>query len=250
VDPNPASIAGLTVESVLGTGGTSTVYLARTSVQPVALKIFDSGHPSTSALAHPNVAKVLDRGQTDSGKHWITMQYAPGGDADTELRAGRMPPDRAVQIIACIAEALDFAHAHGVLHGDVKPSNFLLAEQDQVLLADFGAPPFAENGVVLASAAYASPEMLRGKEIDGRTDVYSLGCSLFRLLTGKPPFFDAASKVEVVQAHLHRDPPGATGFAPWLPAAMDDVVAKAMAKDPDARYQSAGELAAAANLRD
>jgi serine/threonine protein kinase len=229
----------------------STVYLARAGAQAVALKAFDSGQPSTSALVHPNIVPVLDRGQTASGKHWMAMPYVQGGDADTELRAGRMSPLHAVQIIACVADALDFAHAQGVVHGDVKPSNFLLAEQDRVLLADFAAPPFTVNGEILTSAAYASPEMLRGKEIDGRADVYSLGCSLFRLLTGKPPFFDAASKDEVVQAHLHRAAPRASGFAPWLPAPMDDVVAKAMAKDPDERYPSARALAdaAAAALR-
>jgi serine/threonine-protein kinase len=174
------------------------------------------------------------------------MQYALGGDADTELRLGRMPPDRTVHIIAGVAEALDFAHSRGVVHGDVKPSNFLLTEQDLVLLADFGTVPFVEHGEVLVSAAYASPDMLRGKTIDGRTDVYSLGCSLFRLLTGRPPFFDAESKDEVVNCHLHDAAPQPTRFAPWLPAAMDDVVATAMAKDPDARYQNAQALAAAA----
>lgn len=174
------------------------------------------------------------------------MPYVLGGDADTELRAGRMPPERAVQIITDVAEALDFAHAQGVVHGDVKPSNILLAEHDRALLADFAAPPFTENGVALVSAAYASPEMLRGKAVDGRTDIYSLGCSLFRLLTGKPPFFDAASKDEVVNCHLHDAAPQPTRFAPWLPAAMDDVVAKAMAKDPDQRFERARALATAA----
>lgn len=174
------------------------------------------------------------------------MQYAAGGDADSELRAGRMSPARAVRIVAGVADALDFAHSHGALHGDVKPSNFLLDEDDWALLTDFGVPPLVRNGAVLTSAAYASPELLRGKEIDGRSDVYSLGCSLFRLLTGKPPFFDAGSKDAVVQAHLHRERPRASTFAAWLPTAMDDVVATAMAKNPGKRYQTAGTLAAAA----
>ena len=245
MDPTPASVGGYVVESVLGTGGTGRVYLARDGAQLVALKVFDSKQPSTSALAHTNIVPVLDRGQTDSGKHWMAMPYARGGDADTELRTGRMSPARAVQIIAGVAAALDFAHRRGIVHGDVKPSNFLLAEHDRVLLADFGTPPFAEGGMVLTSAAYASPEMLRGSEIDGRADLYSLGCSLFRLLTGKPPFFDAASTAEVVDCHLHRAAPQTTRFAPWLPAAMDNVVTKAMAKDPDQRFQSAQALAAA-----
>ncbi len=243
MDPKPASVAGYSIQSVLGTGGTGTVYLARDGLHLVALKVFDSRRPSTVALVHPHIMPVLDRGRTESGKYWIAMPYASGGDADAELRAGRMAPTRAVQIIGDVAEALDFAHARGVVHGDVKPSNFLLAEQDRVLLADFGTPPFAGSGTVLLSAAYASPEMLQRKEIDGRADVYSLGCSLFRLLTGKPPFFDAGSKDAVVQAHLHRDAPRATSFARWLPASINDVIATAMAKDPSERFQSARAFA-------
>jgi serine/threonine-protein kinase len=229
----------------------STVYLALHADRVVALKVFNSPRVPPPALHHPNIVPVLDRGQTDSGQHWLTMPYVPGRDADTELRAGRMAPPRAIQTIACVAEALDFAHTQGVVHGDVKPSNFLLAEKDRVLLADFATLPFAENGVVLVSAAYASPEILRGNLIDGPTDIYSLGCSLFRLLTGKPPFFDAVSKDEVVNCHLHDAAPQPTRFAPWLPPAMDDVVAKAMAKDPEERFQSARALAdeAAAAMR-
>ncbi len=244
MDPAPASVAGYAIRSVLGTGGMSTVYLAHDSARLVALKVFNSGCPTPPALHHPNIVAVYGHGQTPEGQGWLAMRYAPGGDADAELRAGRMPPERAVQIVADIAEALDYAHAHGVVHGDVKPSNFLLAER--VLLADFGVPPFANDGLVLTSAAYAAPEMLRGREVDGRADVYSLGCSLFRLLTGKPPFFNAGSKDEVVRAHLHRPAPRATEWAPWLPPAMDEVVATAMAKDPPERYQSAGDLARAA----
>ncbi|WP_445167645.1 serine/threonine-protein kinase [Mycolicibacterium sp. Dal123E01] len=241
---DPVSIDGHFIQSVLGSGGTGTVYLARNAGGLVALKVLDVECPPP--LRHPHIVPVYAHGQTTDGKHWLTMQYVPGGDADSELRAGRMSPERAVHIIAGIAEALDFVHAQGVVHGDVKPSNFLLAEDDRVLLADFGSPPFVADGVVLTSAAYASPEMLRGNVIDGRADIYSLGCSLFRLLTGKPPFVDAGAKDEVVQAHLHREPPRATRFAPWLPAAMDSVVTAAMAKDPHGRYQNARALADAA----
>ncbi|WP_431234255.1 serine/threonine-protein kinase [Mycolicibacterium psychrotolerans] len=241
---DPVSVGGYVVESVLGAGGTGTVYLANNAGRLVALKVSTSGAPP--ALVHSNIVPVYDHGATPDGKRWLAMEYVADGDADSELRAGRMSPDRAAHIIAGVARALDFAHAHGVVHGDVKPSNFLL-DGDRVLLADFGAAPFAADGMVLASAAYASPEMLRGNEVDGRADVYSLGCSLFRLLTGKPPFFDAGSKDDVVQAHLHREPPGATEFAPWLPQAIDDVIATAMAKDPAERYPSAGELARAAS---
>jgi len=238
---DPVSIDGYSIQSVLGTGGTGTVYLARDAGGLVAVKVFHSGAHAPALLDHPNIVRIVD-----SGTQWVAMQYLPCGDADGELRAGRMAPERAAHIVADIAEALDFAHSHGVVHGDVKPSNFLLAEDDRALLADFGTPPFVRDGEVLTSAAYAAPEMLRGKVIDGRADTYSLGCALFRLLTGKPPFFDAESKDEVVAAHLHRSPPRVTRFAPWLPVAMDDVVTTAMAKDPGDRFEDARALAGAA----
>ena len=240
MDRTPASIGGYEIQSVLGTGGMGTVYLARKVDRLVALKVLHSGTAAPALLDHPNIVRIVD-----SGKDWVAMQYLPDGDADSELRAGRMSPERAVHVISEIARALDYAHSKGVVHGDVKPSNFLL-DGDRVLLSDFGVRPFAVDGMVVTSAAYAAPEMLRGKPLDGRADVYSLGCSLFRLLTGKPPFFDAGSKDEVVQAHLHREPPRPTEFAPWLPSAMDDVVTTALCKDPDGRYSSAGALARAA----
>ncbi|GAY15860.1 serine/threonine-protein kinase [Mycobacterium sp. shizuoka-1] len=239
-----ADVGGYSIRSVLGTGGTATVYLAHGHGREVALKVGPTA--CRVPLRHPHIVAVYDQGELPDGNHWTALQYATGGDADSELRAGRMPPARTVHIVADVAQALDFAHAHGVVHGDVKPSNFLLAEHDWVLLADFGTLPFVRDGTVLVSAAYAAPEMVRGMAVDGRADVYSLGCSLFRLLTGKPPFFDAGSKDEVVQAQLRREPPRVTRFAPWLPAAMDDVIARAMAKDPAARWPSAGALADAA----
>jgi serine/threonine protein kinase len=248
---DPVNLDGYVIESVLGTGGTGTVYLARHASGPVALKVFNAECPAPwNHLNHPHIVPAYESGELPDGRRWMAMQYVAGSDADSELRAGRMSPARAVRIIGGVADALDFAHDHSVVHGDVKPTNFLLGDADRVLLADFGVPPFVHGGLVLASAAYASPEMLRGNAVDGRADVYSLGCSLFRLLTGKPPFFDAGSKDEVVQAHLHREPPTVTCFAPWLPAAMDEVIAQALAKDRAQRYQSAGALAAALHLKD
>ena len=264
-----AFIDGYRIEAVLGSGGVGTVYVARRpdSGHRVALKLLNatvSGDPAyrrrfveevraARSLQHPNVVQVYGHGETPDGMLWMAMQYIRGTDADRELRAGRMPPQRAAHIITEVAAALDYAHAHFLVHGDVKPSNFLLGQDGTVVLADFGLARSTEEqtvagegGFVLTSAAYASPEMLRGHPVDVRADVYSLGCSLFRLWTGKPPFFDATSKAAVVDSQLHRATPRVTRYAPWLPAAVDAVVATATAKDPADRYPSAGQLARAA----
>lgn len=271
-------VAGYRVNRVLGTGGTGIVCLALspTSDLPVALKLVNrdlSADPvfrlrfvNAARLAwglnHPNVVPTLDLGQTADGHLWMTMPFIQGSspegaDADRQLRAGRMPPERALRAVSRIAGALDDIHDQGIVHGDVKPANFLLgrggADGERVLLADFSLArrvgerdPLGTTGMVLVSAAYASPEALRDEPLDGRTDIYSLGCSLFRLLTGKPPFFDAGSKSATVRSHLHSPPPSAVRLAPWLPDGIDDVLATAMAKDGAARYRSAGALAAEA----
>jgi serine/threonine-protein kinase len=265
-----AFVDGYQIEAVLGSGGVGTVCAARQrdSDTRVALKLLNASVSDDPAyrrrfieevraarlLQHPNIVQVYGHGKTPDGMLWMAMQYVRGTDADRELRAGRMSPQRAVHIIAEVAAALDYAHAHFLVHGDVKPSNFLLGQGGAVVLADFGLARsteeqtvVVEGGFVLTSAAYASPEMLRGRPVDARADVYSLGCSLFRLWTGKPPFFDATSKAAVVDSQLHRATPPVTRYAPWLPAAVDDVVATATAKDPGDRYPSAGQLARAAS---
>jgi serine/threonine protein kinase len=263
-----AVVDGYVIEAVLGSGGVGTVCVARQadSDHRVALKVLNatvSGDPAyrrrfveevraARSLHHPNVVEIYGHGETPDGMLWMAMQYVHGTDADRELRAGRMAPQRVARIIAEVAAALEYAHAHDLVHGDVKPPHFLLGQDDTVVLADFGLARgtrgqtlSGEGGFVLTSAAYASPEMLRSHPVDARADVYSLGCSLFRLLTGKPPFFDAASKAAVVDSQLHRAAPPATRYAPWLPGQVDDVIATAMAKRPADRYPSASELARA-----
>lgn len=258
-DPLPPGtvIGRYTVDAVLGSGAMGTVYLAHAAgfTHQFALKVLrpDSPAPLAVALHHPNIVPTFEQGQGPAGIRWLAMSYVSTADADTELRAGRMPPERALRIVTEVAGALDHAHTRDIVHGDVKPSNFLLADDDRAMLADFGvarhigeSAPSAPDGAVLASAAYAAPEVLRGEPLGPAADVYALGCSLFRLLTGKPPFFDAGSKDAVVQAHLYRSAPSVTQYAPWLPAVADEVVATALAKDPAARHPSAGELAQAA----
>jgi serine/threonine protein kinase len=207
-------------------------------------------------LSHPNIITVYRRGATDDGLLWIAMEYVEGTDAQTMLGQGLMTPARAVHIVSEIAKALDYAHQNGVIHRDVKPANFLLSTDahgdERVLLADFGIahslddgqPP--PTGSVLATVAYAAPEVFNGAPVGGRADLYSLGCSLFRLLTGRKPFPSQGETSAVIKGHLYDTPPKVTDFAPDLPVALNDVIATALAKDPVDRFQSGGDLAAAA----
>lgn len=265
-------VCGYRIERVLGAGGMGTVYLAADPTLPrqTALKVLSSElsrdpdfrarfireADMAAALEHPQIVSVYNRGQTEDGQLWIAMQFVDGIDADAALREGTMAPQRAVHIVAQVARALDFAHAHNVVHRDIKPGNFLLSgpvgPDERVLLGDFGiARAFDDVGLtaagsVMATVAYAAPEVLSNAPIDGRVDIYSLGCALFRLLTGQTPFPATNGAAAVMMAHLFSPPPRVTDAVPSLPAALDRVIAIAMAKGPAARFGSAGELAAAA----
>ncbi|MGH3543210.1 MAG: serine/threonine-protein kinase, partial [Mycobacterium sp.] len=265
-------VAGYRIERALGAGGMGTVYLAANPTLPRhdALKVlstelsrdadfrarFTREADVASALDHPNIVSVYNRGQTESGELWIAMQFVDGTNADDALRDGTMTPQRAVHIVAEVAKALDYAHSRNVVHRDVKPANFLLSGPagpgERILLGDFGIARALDDvgltvtGSVMATVAYAAPEVLAGMPFDGRADLYSLGCTLFRLLTGKTPFSAANGMAAVMMAHLQRPPPRVTDQLPSLPAAFDGVIATAMAKDPAARFQSAAALAEAA----
>jgi eukaryotic-like serine/threonine-protein kinase len=265
-------VAGYRIERVLGAGGMGTVYLAQNPdlARRDALKVL-SGELSRSAefrarfvreaevasrLAHPNIVSVYSRGETEDGQLWIAMQFVEGTSADDALRSGTMTPARAVHIIAEIGKGLDYAHRHNVVHRDIKPGNFLFSgtvgDDERALLGYFGIARALDDigltatGSLIATMAYAAPEVLAGTPIDGRADLYSLGCTLFRLLTGKTPFPNANGPVAVMMAHLHQPPPRVTDRVPGLPPALDAVIATAMAKDPSRRFQTAGDLAAAA----
>ena len=205
-------VGGYRIEAVLGRGGMGTVFRAAHPTLPRsdALKVLSSDLTADShfrerflreadlaaTLDHPHIVSVYNRGETPDGHLWIAMQYVAGSDAYHELKAGRMTPARALRITAAVADALDYAHQHGLLHRDVKPANFLLAANDQrIFLADFGiakrnddAAGLTQTGMVLASIAYAAPETLIGEAADHRADIYALGCSLYTMLTGQTPF--------------------------------------------------------------
>ncbi|SIH34971.1 serine/threonine protein kinase [Mycobacteroides abscessus subsp. abscessus] len=264
-------VSGYRIEGVLGSGGMGTVYLAKNPVLPRhdALKVLSSELSNdehfrarftreadlAAGLDHPNIVTVYNRGETDDGQLWIAMQYVAGSDANRELELGRMTVKRAVHITSEVAKALDYAHKrHDLIHRDVKPANFLLTEGDErVMLADFGiarardeAHGLTMTGTVMATVAYAAPETLSDAPVDGRADIYALGCSLFRMVTGKTPFGSAGTMAAVMAAHLTQPPPRITAEVPDAPPGLDAVIAKAMAKDPDERYQSAQALADAA----
>jgi serine/threonine-protein kinase len=167
-----------------------------------------------------------------------------------------MTAARAVHIVVEVAAALDYAHSRNIVHRDVKPANFLLSgtpgPEERVLLGDFGIARALDDfgltatGSVVATFAYAAPEVLAGDPFDGRADIYSLGCTLYRLLTGKTPYPTTNGMAAVMMAHLTTAPPRPTASVPSLPPAFDEVIATAMAKQPEHRYRSAAALAAAA----
>src|ERR1700761_7640345 len=251
--PVGSVVGGYRIERVLGTGGMGVVYLAKNPTLPRlhALKGLsaelsrDRGFRErfvreadiAAVLSHPNIVSVYGRGETDSGQIWIAMQYIAGTDAEEALREGTMTPNRAIRIVREVAKALDYAHDRNVVHHDVKPANFLLSKEfddnEHVLLSDFGVArrigdsETSVNSLLTATLAYAAPEVIAGERIDGRADLYSLGCTLFRLLTGKQPFYRARGESATARAHLDQAPPRVSDYLAWAPAQLDRVVAKA-----------------------
>ncbi|NKX91367.1 serine/threonine-protein kinase [Nocardia coubleae] len=263
--------AGFTIERMLGQGGMGTVYLARHPRldRLTALKLlnrdlfadarirarFEREADLAAALDHPGIVTVFDRGAEDE-QLWISMQYVDGIDAAT-VDPRTLPPQRAVQIIEGVADALDYAHGHGVLHRDVKPANILLARSgggqgERVFLTDFGiarlradSTHLTQQGMFTATLAYASPEQMTGAELDHRSDQYSLACTLYWLFTGLAPF-DSPDPNEIIRGTLYAPPPPLALRRTGLPPAMDAVLAAAMAKHPAARYESCTAFAKAA----
>ncbi|MEV0365138.1 serine/threonine-protein kinase [Nocardia fusca] len=263
--------AGFTVERLLGEGGMGAVYLARHPRlgKQTALKLlkpelfadaairtrFEREADLAAALDHPSIVTVYDRGV--EGDHlWMCMQYIDGADAGT-VNPLALAPEKAVQIIAGVADALDYAHGRGVLHRDVKPSNILLAranpgQGERVFLTDFGLARLraetvrlTQTGMFTATLAFASPEQMTGGDMDGRSDQYSLACALYWLLTGMAPF-DSPNPADIIHGNLQLAPPPLAVKRPGLPAGLDPVLAKAMAKHPGHRYRTCVEFARAA----
>lgn len=203
-------------------------------------------------LQDPHIVPIHDFGEID-GTLFIDMRLVHGADAAELLsRRGPMPLPDAVAVLAQVAEALDAAHAEGVVHRDVKPSNILIIPSGFAYLVDFGiaralldgAAGLTATGATIGTTAYMAPELFEGSAIDGRTDVYALACVFYELITGEPPF-RGGSPLALMHAHLTATPPRAAAVRPGIPPGLDDVIACGMAKHPHHRFPTAGGLAQA-----
>jgi DNA-binding NarL/FixJ family response regulator len=272
-DPEPEvgeMFAGHRVDGVAGRGAMGVVLRATDLVldRPVALKLiapmyardpvyrarFERECRLAAAIDHPNVVQIYRAGE-ERGRLYVTMRYVDGTDLKTLIAKERqIDPDRAIGLLVQVAGALDVAHRRGLVHRDVKPANILVTAREggeRAYLTDFGiskqrteTPDTALTGagMALGSVDYMAPEQAQVRDLDARTDVYALGCVLFHALTGSVPFI-ASSDFERMWAHVHEAPPTVSSIEPRLPAALDPVLARALAKAPDDRQQSAGELA-------
>ena len=272
VSPDPrigTELLGYRIEALVGRGGMGVVYRAYDPrlKRNVALKLIDpelSGDARfrerflaetelAASLEHPNVVPIYDAGEID-GRLYIAMRYVEGVELKRLLQdEGALEPARALAICGQVAAALDAAHERGLVHRDVKPSNVLLDEAEHTYLADFGlSRRLADDrdraegeGVSVGTPAYVSPEQIEGAAVNGRADLYALGCLLYECLTGQAPF-QRDSELAVLWAHIQEPPPAASEHNPDLPEEIDPVLAGAMAKNPDDRYASCGGLVVAA----
>lgn len=248
----------------IGHGGMATVYHAHSpDGEDVAVKVlrreyltdlglrarFEREAQTVAALKHPAILPLLAFGQ--HREHlYLAMPYMPGGSLALRLQQGTLSPQEASAILSRIASALDHAHAQGLVHRDLKPSNILFDAEDQAHLADFGIALQTTAGsvghaVIDGTPAYMSPEQCRpDADIDERSDVYSLGATLTQMLTGRPPF-SGDTPLAILAQHVHHSPPALLSLNPNLPATLEPVINKALAKEPAARYQTAGALATA-----
>lgn len=271
--PEPESIGPYRLLAPIAEGAMGRVYLAEHEVtkRKLAVKLLRPElfggerarqrfllEARAASIEHPNLIQVTDAGEVD-GQCFIAMRYVRGLDLGRALAAGPVAPDRAVAILAQIAAALDAAHAQGLIHRDVKPSNILVTSAedpegpDHAFLCDFGitkeaeAPALTQTGFAPGTRAYMAPERYRGDAHEGAADQYSLACVAFELLTARRPF-PADTEEALMYKHLNEKPPAASSVIPALGKKVDAVLAKGMAKDPASRYASCAAFTDALHL--
>lgn len=258
-----ATAAGFSIVRPLGSGQHGEVYLverprlprrhalkvlpADVSADPEYQERFYRESDLAATLWHPNIVGLYDRGEFE-GRLWLLMDYVDGADATkllSDAYPDGVPPDEVLEIVTAAAEALDYAHDHGLVHGYVKPGNVLLAKpesgQRRILLADFGVP--RQTDMTVGAVSYAAPEQLMDHSIDGRADQYALGCTAFHLLTGSPPFAHHNPAV-VISKHLNESPPRPGDVKPEL-AYFDEAFARVLAKAAADRFPRCRDFAEA-----
>ncbi|HEY5694896.1 MAG TPA: Stk1 family PASTA domain-containing Ser/Thr kinase, partial [Gaiellaceae bacterium] len=245
-------------------GGMADVYLAEDQElgRRVAIKILNGRHANddqfierfrreaknAAALNHPNIVSIYDRGEAED-TYYIAMEFLDGRTLkELVVSRGAAPINVAIEYARQILSALRFAHRHGIVHRDIKPHNVLVDAEGRVKVTDFGiaragTSQMTETGSIVGTAQYLSPEQARGGEVDPRSDLYSLGVVLYELLTGKTPF-DGETPVEIAMKHLSNAPKPPSKLRPDVTPELDKVVLRALAKNPDDRYQSADEMEA------
>jgi serine/threonine protein kinase len=269
----PAKLGPYEILEPLGAGGMGEVYRARDTRldRTVAIKIlpqhlssdplrkqrFEREAKVISSLNHPHICTLYDIGQQD-GVAYLVMECIEGETLSKRLEKGPLPLEQVIKYGAQIADALDKAHRCGIVHRDLKPGNVMLTSTGAKLL-DFGlarpvvslssattiavAPssPVTAEGIIIGTFQYMSPEQLEGKELDGRSDIFSLGAVLYEMLTGQRAF-QGKSQLSVASAILEKEPPPVTSVKPLIPAALDYAIRRCLAKDPEERWQTARDL--------
>ncbi len=256
------------IVSPLGEGGMAAVYKAYHPAMEryVALKILPRDFASkpefvarfkqeakvVAGLQHPHILPVFDFGEAE-GYTYLVMPFIKSGTLTDLLKGDPLPLGQIRDLISQVGNALDYAHARGLVHRDVKPSNVLLDETGNCLLSDFGLAKILEasekltiSGAIMGTPAYMSPEQGLGKALDGRTDIYSLGVILYEMATGRTPY-KAETPMAVMLKHISAPLPSPSTVNPNLPESVEGVILKALAKDPDDRYQTAGAMVKAIN---
>ncbi|HEY6280043.1 MAG TPA: Stk1 family PASTA domain-containing Ser/Thr kinase [Streptosporangiaceae bacterium] len=257
------------LDGVVGRGGMAEVYRARDIRldRVVAVKTlrddlardqtfqarFRREAQSAASLNHPSIVAVYDTGEDNAGPShvpYIVMEYVDGRTLRDLLRDDRrLLPERALEITDGVLRALDYSHRNGIIHRDIKPGNVMLTRTGEVKVMDFGIAravsdsqaTMTQTAQVIGTAQYLSPEQARGERVDSRSDLYSTGCLLYELLTGRPPFL-GDSPVAIAYQHVRENPVPPSRLDPEIPSWADSIVLKAMAKDPGQRYQTAADM--------